>query len=149
MSDVERRPVSWHATLSRKQPDQSCGQRRRKLLRACGTRPDSESSLRIVGDCETRLAVRIRDHSTRVLTARRASPLPSGIAEEHVKVLVKADHSSRRPTLHYLAMKVTQKQTQAVRCPTCGAKPRERCELSTGQPRTEPHRDRRLAASDR
>jgi hypothetical protein len=59
------------------------------------------------------------------------------------------DHSSRRPTLHYLAMKVTQKQTQAVHCPTCGAKPGETCELTTGRPRTEPHRDRRLAASEK
>ena len=30
----------------------------------------------------------------------------------------------------------------AVRCPTCGAKPGERCELATGQPRINPHRDR-------
>jgi len=39
---------------------------------------------------------------------------------------------------------LSPKQVLAVRCPTCGAKPREKCELSTGQPRTEPHRDRRL-----
>jgi len=45
-------------------------------------------------------------------------------------------------------MKVTEKQALAVRCPTCGAKPGEKCELSTGLPRTEPHRDRRLVASD-
>lgn len=50
--------------------------------------------------------------------------------------------------MHYVAMKVTEKQAIAVRCPTCGAKPGEKCELSTGQPRTEPHRDRRLAASE-
>jgi hypothetical protein len=31
------------------------------------------------------------------------------------------------------------------RCPTCGAKPNEPCELATGQPRHEPHIDRRLA----
>jgi len=37
-----------------------------------------------------------------------------------------------------------QKLALAVRCPTCGAKPGEKCELSTGLPRTEPHRDRRL-----
>jgi hypothetical protein len=36
----------------------------------------------------------------------------------------------------------------SVRCPTCGAKPGEKCELSTGLPRTEPHRDRRLAGSE-
>jgi hypothetical protein len=37
---------------------------------------------------------------------------------------------------------------QMVRCPTCGAKPGEKCELATGQPRTNPHRDRRLEAAD-
>jgi len=37
----------------------------------------------------------------------------------------------------------------AVRCITCGAKPGERCELSTGLPRTNPHRDRRLTASEK
>jgi len=51
-------------------------------------------------------------------------------------------------TVHYAGMKAKQKQALAVRCPTCGAKPGEKCELSTGLPRTEPHRDRRLAASE-
>jgi hypothetical protein len=51
--------------------------------------------------------------------------------------------------MHYDAMRVTEKQALSVRCPTCGAKPGEKCELSTGQPRTEPHRDRRLAASEK
>ncbi len=45
------------------------------------------------------------------------------------------------------AMKAKQKPALSVRCPTCGAKPGEKCELSTGLPRTEPHRDRRLAGS--
>jgi endogenous inhibitor of DNA gyrase (YacG/DUF329 family) len=43
-------------------------------------------------------------------------------------------------------MKVVKDPTLEVRCPTCGAKVGEKCELSTGQPRTSPHRDRRLAA---
>jgi hypothetical protein len=47
------------------------------------------------------------------------------------------------------AMKAKQKQALLVRCPTCGAKPGEKCELGTGQPRTEPHRDRRLEASEK
>jgi hypothetical protein len=47
------------------------------------------------------------------------------------------------------SMKITEKQAQAVRCPTCGAKPGEKCELTTGLPRTESHRDRRLTASDK
>jgi len=46
------------------------------------------------------------------------------------------------------AKKLTLKQVQAVRCPTCGAGQGEKCALSTGQPRTEPHRDRRLIAGD-
>jgi hypothetical protein len=40
------------------------------------------------------------------------------------------------------------KQILVVRCPTCGASQGERCQLATGQPRTEPHRDRRLIAAD-
>ncbi len=45
------------------------------------------------------------------------------------------------------AKKPTIKKVQAIRCPTCGAGPGEKCELGTGQPRTEPHRDRRLIAA--
>lgn len=45
-------------------------------------------------------------------------------------------------------MKATKKEALATRCPTCGAKPGEKCELGTGQPRTDPHRDRRLVALD-
>ncbi len=40
------------------------------------------------------------------------------------------------------------KKALAVRCPTCGAAPDEKCELSTGQPRTDPHRDRRVIAKE-
>jgi hypothetical protein len=43
---------------------------------------------------------------------------------------------------------LTAKEIQTVPCPTCGAQSREKCELGTGQPRTEPHRDRRLNAED-
>ncbi len=43
-------------------------------------------------------------------------------------------------------VRVTEKQALCVRCPVCGAKPGEKCELGTGEPRTEPHRDRRLVA---
>jgi hypothetical protein len=40
------------------------------------------------------------------------------------------------------------KEALTVRCPTCGAKPGEKCELGTGLPRTDPHRDRRVIAKD-
>ena len=65
------------------------------------------------------------------------------------KALVKYDHSSRQGALHNVIVRVTEKQALAVWCPTCGAKPGEKCELSSGQPRTDPHRDRRLVASDK
>jgi hypothetical protein len=41
------------------------------------------------------------------------------------------------------------KQILAVACPTCGAAPGKNCMLTTGQPRTKPHRERRLIASDK
>jgi len=65
--------------------------------------------------------------------------------------LVKIDHSSRRELGHsFWAMEkaLSPKQVLAAPCPTCGAKPREKCELNTGQPPTDPHRDRRLIAQD-
>jgi len=54
-----------------------------------------------------------------------------------------------RAGVHDAVMKALKDPILAVRCPTCGGKPGEKCELSTGQPRTAPHRDRRLAASDK
>jgi len=63
--------------------------------------------------------------------------------------MVTIDHLCLRTAVHCVAMKIKPKQALAVRCPTCGAKPGEKCELSTGLPRTEPHRDRRLAASEK
>ena len=46
------------------------------------------------------------------------------------------------------AKDLTPKQLLTVRCPTCGAKAGEKCELATGQPRTFPHRDRRLITAE-
>ena len=43
---------------------------------------------------------------------------------------------------------LTAKQILAIRCPTCGAKPYQKCELSTGLPRNTPHKDRRLAVKE-
>lgn len=49
----------------------------------------------------------------------------------------------------YLPMKAepSPKQVLAVPCPTCGAAPGEKCKLTTGQPRSKAHRDRRLIAN--
>ena len=43
---------------------------------------------------------------------------------------------------------LSSRKVLAFRCPTCGAAPVEKCELTSGRPRTEPHRDRRLIAKD-
>jgi hypothetical protein len=40
------------------------------------------------------------------------------------------------------SMKVTHDSAFGRRCPTCGAKPGEKCELGTGQPRTYTHVNR-------
>ena len=52
---------------------------------------------------------------------------------------------------HHAVMKtreLTPKQILSVPCTTCGAAVGEDCELHTGAPRTEPHRDRKLTAAD-
>jgi hypothetical protein len=53
--------------------------------------------------------------------------------------------------LHYAVVKtkdLTLKQILSVPCPTCGAATEQVCQLHTGALRTEPHRDRRLAAAE-
>jgi hypothetical protein len=66
--------------------------------------------------------------------------------------LFKIDHSPHTGSRYYFRAMMkkehTRKDVLAVRCPTCGAEPGEQCELSTQQPRTKPHRDRRLIAKD-
>ena len=54
-------------------------------------------------------------------------------------------------TLHYVVVKtkeLTPKQILSLPCTTCGAAIGEVCELHTGAPRTEAHRDRKLSAAD-
>jgi hypothetical protein len=54
-------------------------------------------------------------------------------------------------TLHYAVVKtkeLTPKQILSVPCPTCGAATEEVCELHTGAPRSEAHRDRKLSAAE-
>jgi hypothetical protein len=43
--------------------------------------------------------------------------------------------------------KLTLGHILSVRCPMCGAKPKEKCTLSTGHPSTKTHLDRDLAAA--
>ena len=46
------------------------------------------------------------------------------------------------------AKELTPKQILSVPCSTCGAAVGEACELQTGAPRTEPHRDRKLSTAE-
>ena len=41
-----------------------------------------------------------------------------------------------------------QRKNLAVPCPTCGAAPGKKCELTNGAPRSQPHRDRRTIAKE-
>jgi len=53
--------------------------------------------------------------------------------------------------LHYPIVKtkdLTAKQVLSVPCTTCGAAIGEACELNTGLPRSEPHRDRKYSAAE-
>jgi hypothetical protein len=53
--------------------------------------------------------------------------------------------------MHYVVVKtreLTAQQISSVPCETCGAAIGEVCELHTGDPRTEPHRDRKLSAAE-
>jgi hypothetical protein len=60
-------------------------------------------------------------------------------------------HFSMLGTLQDVGVKtreLTPKQILSVPCTTCGAAIGEVCELHTGAPRTEPHRDRKLSAAE-
>lgn len=53
--------------------------------------------------------------------------------------------------MHHAKVKskeLTPEQILSVPCTTCGAAVGEVCELHTGAPRTEPHRDRKLSAAE-
>ncbi len=61
------------------------------------------------------------------------------------------EHFHGPGTLHHVGVKtkeLTAKQILSVPCATCGAAVGEACELHTGAPRTEPHRDRKLSAAE-
>jgi hypothetical protein len=65
-------------------------------------------------------------------------------AKSEVSKAKAAKKTSSAPTKE----KYQPKKILAVPCPTCGAAPKEKCELASGQPRGKPHRDRRLIAAD-
>jgi hypothetical protein len=59
------------------------------------------------------------------------------------------EHFTGRQMLHYVAVKtseLTLTQMLAIPCSTCGATMGDVCQRYTGALRSEPHRDRKLAA---
>jgi hypothetical protein len=68
-----------------------------------------------------------------------------------LKRVSKIEQFSYWSNFYYVAVKtreLTPKQIRSVACNTCGAAIGERCELHTGALRTEPHRERKLAAAE-
>jgi len=63
--------------------------------------------------------------------------------------VVKIEQPATLGSCNIQEMKVRRDPALTVRCPTCGAKPGEKCELCIGLPRTQPHYDRRLAAEEK
>jgi hypothetical protein len=65
--------------------------------------------------------------------------------------MFKIDQTGTRQQLRMSGMKsgsVIEAEALKVRCPTCGADPKMKCELAIGGPRRQSHLDRRLIASD-
>lgn len=76
-------------------------------------------------------------------------PIDSELIDELDQIRdVRKARNSRDTGLLSMSSRLAIEKIQAVSCPTCGAQPGQKCELHSGQPRTEPHRDRRLAAED-
>jgi hypothetical protein len=70
---------------------------------------------------------------------------------QNVWTVSNIEHPPHSGRLHYAVVKtkeLTLKQILSVPCNTCGAAIGEVCELHTGAPRTEPHRDRKLSATE-
>lgn len=62
------------------------------------------------------------------------------------------EHLLRWGKVHRVEVKskdLTSKQILAVACETCGAAAGEVCQLDTGDPRSEPHRVRKLSAAEK
>lgn len=76
-------------------------------------------------------------------------PIHSELIDELDRIgHVRKARDSRAAELLSMSNRSAIEKIQTIPCPTCDALPGENCELHPGQPRTEPHRERRLAAAD-
>jgi hypothetical protein len=86
----------------------------------------------------------------------KSAPCPSPPDPIHSELIYELDQirdlrkerDSRAAGLLCMSNRLEIEKIQAVPCPTCGAEPGHKCELHSGQLRTEPHRGRRLVAED-
>jgi|SRR5579872_1096703 hypothetical protein len=86
----------------------------------------------------------------------KSVPCPSPPGPIHRELIDELDQirdlrkarDSRAAGLLCMSNRLAIEKIQAVACPTCGAEPGQKCELHSGQLRTQPHRDRRLIAED-
>lgn len=86
----------------------------------------------------------------------KSAPCPSAPDPIHSELIneldqirdLRKERDSRAAELLCMSNRLAIEKIHAVACPTCRAKPGQKCELHSGHPRTEPHRDRRLVAED-
>jgi hypothetical protein len=78
-----------------------------------------------------------------------AEVLPCAMLYGLVPVLLTIEQPYYSAALHNVVMTAQHDTILEIRCPTCGAKPGEKCELNAGLSSTEPHPDRRLAAAEK
>ena len=84
-----------------------------------------------------------------VLRSGLDEPIHSELIDELDRIReVRKAGDSRAAELLRMSTCTAIEKIQTVACPTCGAWPGEKCEPHSRQPRTEPHRNRRLAAED-
>jgi len=87
-----------------------------------------------------------------LLGIRKADPGPIDARPlEQMRKMSFIEHLFLRTAFHHMIVKakeLTPKQILTVPCAICGAAIGEVCELHTGAPRTEPHRDRKLSAAE-
>jgi hypothetical protein len=77
------------------------------------------------------------------------NPIHSELIDELDQIRqVRKARDSRAAELLSMSNCSAIEKIQTIPCPTCDAQPGEKCKLHPGQPRREPHRERRLAAGD-
>ncbi len=83
----------------------------------------------------------------------KPAPYPSPSDTIHSELIGELDQIRKARNSRFagqlcMSNRLAVEKIEAILCPTCGAAPGEKCELHSGDSRTEPHRERRLVAED-